>query len=275
MPWPTAWSEWIRSVQPNVVVLLAGRWEVDDRSYLGHRTNILHAAYAAYTKQQLEKAVRIGTSTGARMVLMTAPCYSEGEQLNGDPWPQDDIRRVEKYNSLVRAVGAEFPSQVTVQDLYAMTCPGGKFVATLDGKPLRDGDGVHFSPAPGGGALLAPQILPLWETLGHEQEAAGGTVQTGRAPQYTQLPRASGTAPACREMRQGRRGDGGRPLGRDRTGTAGRVGADQARFGLLHAGVGVHSGRRPVSARRRVVGPGPGFDPAPGRFRARGAVCST
>ncbi len=190
VPWPTAWSEWIRSVKPNVVVLLAGRWEVDDRTYLGHRTNILHAAYATYTKHQLEEAVRIGTSTGARMVLMTAPCYSEGEQLNGDPWPQDAIARVQKYNTLVRAVGAEFPSQVSVQDLYALTCPGGKFMPTLDGKPLRGADGVHFSPAPGGGALLAPQILPLWETLGHEQEAAGGAVQRGRAPQFFQLPRA-------------------------------------------------------------------------------------
>jgi peptidoglycan/LPS O-acetylase OafA/YrhL len=191
VPWATAWSEWIPKVRPNVVVLLAGRWEVDDRLYEGHRTNILNKGYATYTKHQLERAVQIGTSGGARMVLMTAPCYDIGEQLNGQPWPQDDIRRVQKYNSLVREVGAEFPTKVTVQDLYSMVCPDGKFMPTLDGLPLRDADGVHFSMAGGAGAaLLAPRILPLWEQLGHEQEADGGAIVTGPAPQAIQLPRA-------------------------------------------------------------------------------------
>jgi hypothetical protein len=125
------------------------------------------------------------------MVLMTAPCYSQGEQLDGTPWPQDDIQRVQKYNSLVKEVAAEFPSKVTLQDLYAMTCPLDKFVPTLGGVPLRDPDGIHFSIAPGtGAALLAPQILPLWEQLGHEQEAAGGKLPTGPSPTTADLPPA-------------------------------------------------------------------------------------
>ncbi len=191
VPMTTAWSEWIDKVRPNLVVLLAGRWEVVDRTYQNRRTNILQPEFDAYTKQQLEKAVQIGTSTGARMVLMTSPCYSQGEQLDGSPWPQDDIRRVQRYNSLVRQVAAEFPSKVTLQDLYAMTCPVGKFVPTLDGVPLRDPDGIHFSIAAGtGAALLAPQILPLWEQLGHEQEAAGGKLPTGSAPTTANLPPA-------------------------------------------------------------------------------------
>jgi peptidoglycan/LPS O-acetylase OafA/YrhL len=191
VPWPTAWSEWVRIVRPNVVVLLAGRWEADDRLYEGHRTNILNKAYAQYTKEQLERAVTIGTSTGARMVLMTSPCFSEGEQLDGSPWPQDDIRRVQEYNTLVKEVGSENPSKVTVQDLYSMTCPDGKFQASLNGQPLRDADGVHFALVPGAGAaLLAPKILPLWEELGHEQEAAGGKIPKGPAPQAPQLPPA-------------------------------------------------------------------------------------
>jgi peptidoglycan/LPS O-acetylase OafA/YrhL len=191
VPMTTAWAEWVRAVQPNVVVLLAGRWEVVDRTYLGRRSNILQPGLAAYTKQQLELAVRIGTSTGARMVLMTSPCFSQGEQVDGSPWPQDNIRRVQKYNSLVKEVGAEFPTKVTVQDLYSMTCPGGKYLATLHGALLRDPDGIHFNVSPGtGAALLAPRILPLWEQLGHEQEASGGKIKRSPAPQAGQLPRA-------------------------------------------------------------------------------------
>ncbi len=191
VPLTTAWTEWVRAVRPNVVVLLAGRWEVEDRTYMGKRTNILHTDFAAYTKSQLETAVQIGTSTGARMVLMTSPCFSQPEQLDGAPWPQDDPTRVETYNRLVDEVAAEFPSKVTVQDLYSMTCPDGKFLSTLDGALLRDPDGIHFSMSPGAGAaLLAPRILPLWQQLGHEQEAAGGKVPDGPAPLGTQLPRA-------------------------------------------------------------------------------------
>ena len=191
VPMTAAWSEWVRKVQPNLVVLLAGRWEVVDRTFQGRRTNILRADLATYTKQQLEQAVQIGTSTGARMVLMTAPCFNQGEQLDGSPWPQDDIGRVQKYNSLVKEVAAEFPSKVTLQDLYSMTCPDGRFVATLHGVALRDPDGIHFNIAPGtGAALLAPQILPLWEQLGHEQEASGGKVLKGPAPTAANLPPA-------------------------------------------------------------------------------------
>jgi len=189
VPWPTAWHNWLREVTPNLVVLLAGRWEVVDRLYEGRRTNILDPTFAAYVKRALELAVSVGTSTGAHMVLMTAPCFSEGEQPNGAPFPEDNIARVQAYNRLVRAVGAEYPSTVTVQDLYAMACPGGRFVSAIGGVPLRAPDGIHFAfGANIGSNLLAPQILPTWVLLGHEQEAAGGKVVSGPLPSVVSPP---------------------------------------------------------------------------------------
>jgi peptidoglycan/LPS O-acetylase OafA/YrhL len=188
VPWTTAWVNWLREVRPNVLVLLAGRWEVVDRLYKGRRINILNPIFSAYVKSQLERAVHIGTSTGARMVLMTAPCFDRGEQANGTPWPQDNIRRVEVYNELVHQVGEEFPTTVTVQDLFPLACPGGKFTPTLNGVQLRDPDGIHFAYSANGGAqLLAPSILPLWEDLGHRQEAGGGHVITGPVPSLAHL----------------------------------------------------------------------------------------
>ena len=189
VPWPQAWPRWLREVRPNVVVLLAGRWEVMDRLFRGVRTNILQPRFATYLKQELEEAVRVGTSTGARMVLMTAPCYSSGDQNNGDPWPQDDIRRVEKYNSLVRSVGAEFPKTVTVQNLFGLVCPDGRYESTIGSVVVRDADGVHFPAQPGtGGEFLAPKILPLWEEIGHLQEESGGAVVTGPLPARVSRP---------------------------------------------------------------------------------------
>ena len=56
----------MNEVKPNVVVLLAGRWEVVDREYQGAWTNILSPTYAAYVKAQLEEASKLVTSTGRR-----------------------------------------------------------------------------------------------------------------------------------------------------------------------------------------------------------------
>ena len=76
--WPEEWQGWIDSFQPNLVVLLAGRWEVVNRTYNGRWTNILDPAYAAYVKSQLQRAVDVATSRGAHMVMMTAPSSTRG-----------------------------------------------------------------------------------------------------------------------------------------------------------------------------------------------------
>lgn len=194
--WTVAWSDWVRELRPNVVVLAAGRWEMVDRiAPWGQWTNILHPAFANYLKQQIELAVHIATAGGAKMVLETAPCSMSGEQPDGAPWPQDSQTRLNAYNDLVRQVASEFPFSVTVQDLDAVVCPGGRYEADLHGVPIRTADGVHFvysRAAPGsgsptevdGGQYLAPALLPLWEQLGHEQQAEthGASVDKGPLP---------------------------------------------------------------------------------------------
>ena len=180
--WTAAWTDWIRQVDPNVVVLLAGGAEVLDRVYDGRTTNILDPVFAAYVKSQLEKAVRIGTDHGALMVLMSKPCQSTGEQPDGSPWPEDSPARQAVYNSLLRQVAEQSPSTVYLQDLNSYICPGGTYEASLNGVPVRSTDGVHFviGEKGEGGQYLAPAILPYWEELGHLQEAATRRASTGR-----------------------------------------------------------------------------------------------
>jgi peptidoglycan/LPS O-acetylase OafA/YrhL len=188
VPWETAWKSWLGEVHPNVVVLLAGLWEGADRFYHGHRTNILNPVFATYVRHQLERAVQIGTSKGARMVLMTEPCSGAEPQPGGAPFPEDQIKRVQIYNGIVRRVAAEFPADVVVQDLFALSCPRGRFIRTLDGAPFRP-DGVHYATRPGTGAdRLAGQILPLWEQLGHLQEEHGGPVIRTPVPTKLSVP---------------------------------------------------------------------------------------
>jgi hypothetical protein len=185
--WAAAWTDWVKQLQPNVVVLLAGGSEILDRLYRGHMTNILNPTFADYVESQLQKAVHIATARGALMVFETKPCQSTGEQPNGQPWPQDSAARQEAYNGLLRTVAAQHPGQVYVQDLNSYVCPGGNYTESLDGVPVRQSDGSHFAMEPGGGGdYLAPAILPYWVDLGHVQEAStnGASVPRGTLPRY-------------------------------------------------------------------------------------------
>jgi peptidoglycan/LPS O-acetylase OafA/YrhL len=156
--WPHLWLTDIANYKPNVVIILAGRWEVANRTYDGSWTNIENPTYAAYVKQQLEYAVRLAGSGGAHVILMTAPCYDTGEQPNGDPWPEDSQARLSIYNQLVRQVAAT-SENTSLINFNAMACPGGQFEQDMDGIQVRDADGVHFTF--GGGRAFAPEIWPV------------------------------------------------------------------------------------------------------------------
>jgi hypothetical protein len=185
--WPAAWADWVRQLQPNVVVLLAGGNEVKDRLYHGAMTSILNPTFAGYVKSQLEKAVRIATAGGALMVFMTKPCQSTGKNPAGDPWPEDSPARTDVYNSLLHKVAAEHSDHVYVQDLNAYLCPGGSYAEDLNGVAVRQPDGIHFDMQPGsGGDYLAPAILPYWVELGHLQEArtGGASIRVGSLPRF-------------------------------------------------------------------------------------------
>jgi peptidoglycan/LPS O-acetylase OafA/YrhL len=164
--WPHLWLTDIALYKPNVVIILAGRWEVVNRTYDGRWTNIEDPSYAAYVKQQLEYAVQLAGSGGAHVILMTAPCYDTGEQPNGDPWPEDSQTRLSIYNQLVRQVVAT-SENTSLINFNAMACPGGHFEESIDGKQVRDADGIHFTF--GGGNVFAPQIWPLVVALANRQ----------------------------------------------------------------------------------------------------------
>jgi hypothetical protein len=164
--WYRLWADKISTVHPNVVMILAGRWEVVNRTYKGHWTNIENPAYAAYVKSQLERAVRVAGAGGAHVVLLTAPCYDSGEQPNGAPWPEDSRARLAIYNGLVRRVAATSPD-TSLLNFNAMACPGGHYEEFMDGQQVRLADGVHFTFD--GGSVFAPKIWPLIAKLGHRQ----------------------------------------------------------------------------------------------------------
>ena len=141
------WKADIAKDHPNVVMILAGRWEVSNRTYDGHWTNIENPAYAAYVQRELRYAVQVAGSGGAAVVLMTAPCYDTGEQPDGQPWPEDSRARLDVYNGMVRQVAAATPG-TSLLNFNAMACPGGQYEECMDGSRCA-WPTASTSPSPG------------------------------------------------------------------------------------------------------------------------------
>jgi lysophospholipase L1-like esterase len=164
--WYRLWAEKIATIHPNVVMILAGRWEVTNRTYKGHWTDIENPTYAAYVKSQLKRAVRVAGSEGAHVVLLTAPCYDTGEQPNGAPWPEDSRARLAIYNGLVRQVATTSPN-TSLLNFNGMACPDGHYEEYMDGQQVRQADGIHFTFT--GGIVFASRIWPVIAALGRQQ----------------------------------------------------------------------------------------------------------
>jgi peptidoglycan/LPS O-acetylase OafA/YrhL len=168
--WPQVWRAHENSFRPNVVMILAGRWEVVNRTFEGKWTNILNPKYAAYVKQQLRLAIRVAGASGARVALLTAPCYDTGEQPDGSPWPEDMPNRLAKYNDIARQV-AETSRNATLINFNAMACPQGHYESYVEGVDARY-DGVHFTLA--GGIVFESRIFPTVVSLGRKQMQGSG-----------------------------------------------------------------------------------------------------
>jgi peptidoglycan/LPS O-acetylase OafA/YrhL len=170
--WPFLWAYRIKLFHPDVVMILAGRWEVTNRTYRGEWTNILNPIYAAYVESQLYRADRIAASGGAQVVLLTAPCYDSGEQPDGASWPEDSPTRLAIYNGLVRHVVATSPD-TTLINFNAMACPGGRYEEYMHGQQVRQSDGVHFTFD--GGNVFASRIWPAVVALARAHPRQGTT----------------------------------------------------------------------------------------------------
>ncbi|HET6816978.1 MAG TPA: SGNH hydrolase domain-containing protein [Mycobacteriales bacterium] len=155
--WRHAWATAVRRHRPDVVLVLVGRWEVMDQRLRGRWTRIGERGYDAYLTRQLRSGYAAAASTGAPVVFATAPYYHRGDRPDGGSWPEDDPRRVDAFNHLLRSALSAEP-RVSFVDLNRRTS-GGRHTYTnvVHGIRLRY-DGVHFTLE--AGRWIAPWIYP-------------------------------------------------------------------------------------------------------------------
>lgn len=139
--WPERWAQRIAHDRPETVLLMIGRWEAVDRTWRGRWTHIGNDAYDAYLKSELKRALDILSSTGARVVVTTAPYNRRGERSDGTLYPEDQPGRVQEWNTMLREEAARRPN-VSVLDFNAKLNPDGEYTAKINGVRMRS-DGVH------------------------------------------------------------------------------------------------------------------------------------
>ncbi|HEX9530226.1 MAG TPA: SGNH hydrolase domain-containing protein [Acidimicrobiales bacterium] len=161
--WPSAWQADVTRDDPDLAVVVVGRWELMDRFFEGRWTHIGDPAFDAYLANEVERAIAIVTTQGAKVALFTTPYYRRGLRPDGGLFPEDDPARVDQMNGIFRAVAAKHPGTVSLVDFGGRLSPGGQLAMAIDGIPMRS-DGVHLTPQ--AGAWLAPWLLPQLTTIG-------------------------------------------------------------------------------------------------------------
>ncbi len=190
--WRTTWTNLVARTDPDVVLVLLGRWESIDRIYGGRWTHIGEHAFDQHLQSELSQVIAIGSSHGARVVFLTLPYIAETTvQPNGSPWDMNLPSRTNAFNAVVRAAVAEHPHQASVIDLNKMLDPNGHYVSYIDGIRVRNSDDEHLSPL--GGEWLRPRLLPELVALGraHYEARVGPTRDVGSGSSSVDLGSAT------------------------------------------------------------------------------------
>jgi hypothetical protein len=175
--WRGLWPFLVARVRPQVVALGLGRWEVTDHLYQGRWVHIGQPVWDAHLTSDLNAAIAILHSFGARVVLFTMPYVDPTQrQSNGAPYDEDVPSRARQFNALVRQVARAQPKVVTVVDLNHLLAPAGVYTDSVDGIDVRSSDGIHISLD--GGELLQREILPQIAQLGLKAETDVVTATT-------------------------------------------------------------------------------------------------
>jgi peptidoglycan/LPS O-acetylase OafA/YrhL len=169
--WLTQWPQEIAKLNPDVVAIELGRWEVSDRLVDGRWTRIGEPLWDNLLAKLLNHAIDVASARGAKVVMFNLPYVKQTtEAPNGQPWEINQPARTNEYNAVLAKVVAEHPGVASIIDLNKLLDPRGHYTSFVDGVEVRNPDEEH--PSIAGGELLRPVILPQLLTAGLAHEKA-------------------------------------------------------------------------------------------------------
>jgi peptidoglycan/LPS O-acetylase OafA/YrhL len=159
--WQQKWQQGIDIAKPDVAILVLGRWETVDRVWNGRWHAIGDADFDAFLSSQLDRAIAVASSRGAKVALMEMPCFNAQELANGSVPIEDSAGRINEWNGLLMRAAARHPDNARFFSVDSVTCPNGKFAwKDASGRVMRRDDGIHFTAAGGSdvGNVLLPEL---------------------------------------------------------------------------------------------------------------------
>jgi lysophospholipase L1-like esterase len=155
--WQARWREQLKPT-PVASVLMTGAWEVLDHKANGKTVSFGTPQWTALVRHAVDDAISTLRSGGAPVFVFDAPCYPNRDTVISLP-ERADPKRVKAFNDILTEATAGHPN-VHLLKFHELVCPGGKYLESVHGNDLWQGDGVHLSDA---GAVyvwrwLLPQI---------------------------------------------------------------------------------------------------------------------
>jgi hypothetical protein len=150
--WNDSWPELIQREQAQVAVGFWGAWDMFDRRVAGQVMRWGTPELDRFLTSELDRALSVLVSTGARVVLLTAPYFE----------PPD-----------LATVAHAHGDAVTVVDLHAHLAPNGELVNSIAGVDDIRSDGIHFSPQ--GADVVARWLSPKIVRFANPGRLSGAT----------------------------------------------------------------------------------------------------
>jgi peptidoglycan/LPS O-acetylase OafA/YrhL len=159
--WPAMLSAEVAAFRPAVVATMLGPWELYDRRTPSGPERVGSAALTADLEAQLARLQKIVVDGGARLVILTTPCF---DPASAAPSVRPIV--VRDRVAWVNRVWRDFSRShhVARANLAGLLCPGGTPIEDRVGHRDR-ADGVHFSPA---GAVM------VWRWIDQNVAATSG-----------------------------------------------------------------------------------------------------
>jgi lysophospholipase L1-like esterase len=146
----------------DVVVVLAGTWDVYDRNVDGHLMPFGSPRFDSWFAHNLDALMAEVEGAGERIAVLTAPYEQSVTDSTLDGLPQYQSARIDHLNELYRQAVMRHPRSAELVDLNRFTSGDGAYTDTIKGVLLRE-DGVHFSTA--GAAVIWRWLNPKLEAL--------------------------------------------------------------------------------------------------------------
>jgi lysophospholipase L1-like esterase len=168
--WSDTWPDIIRSEQAQVVVAFWGAWDMFDRRVNGQMMRWGTPELDQFLTSEVEHALGVLTSTGVRVVLLTAPYFEPPDLASRADRYQSlfEKPRVDHWNDLLRSVAEAHHDLVSVIDLHAYLDLNGDAVNSIAGVDDIRSDGIHFTPQ--GADVVARWLSPKIVRIAHQDD---------------------------------------------------------------------------------------------------------